>query len=216
MIYDSKFGSVNFLEESYLQKKEKIGLSLSGGLDSALILFFLCKEFQNTNRTILPIIGCDNGSTILWQTNEIILYFKENFPTVNILDEYIFHYDTKRNGGKRSFHYIEEQRLLSNNIVDLIIMGTTMNPPIDLLVSGRDTSRDTENIKVPRSENYYLPFAGVDKRFVAEMYSKFKLENLEKLTFSCISPKFDEPCLKCWWCKEKMWAFGIHVDKNVI
>ena len=39
------------------------------------------------------------------------------------------------------------------------------------------------------------------------------MDNLFPITWSCISygDKTDywtHPCKTCWWCKEKLWAFG--------
>jgi hypothetical protein len=54
----------------------------------------------------------------------------------------------------------------------------------------------------------------VDRSFVAEYYNKIPfLKNLFPLTKSCISSdiietkSWTQPCKKCWWCKEKFWAF---------
>jgi hypothetical protein len=54
----------------------------------------------------------------------------------------------------------------------------------------------------------------VDRSFVAEYYNKIPfLTNLFPLTRSCISSDIIEtkgwtqPCKRCWWCKEKFWAF---------
>jgi hypothetical protein len=55
----------------------------------------------------------------------------------------------------------------------------------------------------------------VDRSFVAEYYNKIDfLKKLFPLTRSCVSSDIFEtngwrkPCEKCWWCKEKFWAFN--------
>jgi len=54
----------------------------------------------------------------------------------------------------------------------------------------------------------------VDRSFIAEYYNKIEfLKKLFPLTKSCISSDilqtdgWRKPCMKCWWCKEKFWAF---------
>lgn len=66
-----------------------------------------------------------------------------------------------------------------------------------------------------RSGFYYIsPYTNKDKRFVAELYSKYNmLENIFPITKSCESVDTDKweelhHCGKCWWCEERQWAFG--------
>lgn len=103
-------------------------------------------------------------------------------------------------------------------------MGITANPSVTdrshWLNTGRDTARD-KDVAVPvRQYNIEpdvfknnRPFADKDKKVVAELYNKYNLtDTLFALTRSCESFEFDETfsehCGKCWWCKERKWAFG--------
>jgi hypothetical protein len=98
----------------------------------------------------------------------------------------------------------------------------------------RDPGRDIDNAKnedsfyfMDKNGNKYLdfinnnvlfskPFLLVNKKFVADHYQRidFLKNNIFHLTTSCVerSPhitnSWAEPCKKCWWCKEKYWAFG--------
>jgi hypothetical protein len=54
----------------------------------------------------------------------------------------------------------------------------------------------------------------VDRSFIAEYYNKINfLKELFPLTRSCVSSDikltngWTKPCERCWWCKEKFWAF---------
>ena len=61
----------------------------------------------------------------------------------------------------------------------------------------------------------------VNKKFIAQCYKDYNLmDKLYPLTASCIgyadtTNYFTEPCKTCWWCKEKLWAFGSY-DGGVV
>jgi hypothetical protein len=62
------------------------------------------------------------------------------------------------------------------------------------------------------------PAMRVNKKFVADYYkhNEFMRTIIFPLTASCVSSdpvdtkSWTKPCMKCWWCKEKMWAFGTY------
>ena len=52
------------------------------------------------------------------------------------------------------------------------------------------------------------PYFKFTKRDLAQKYYNYNLHNnLFPLTFSCIV-NTEKHCGKCWWCKERLWAFG--------
>ena len=57
------------------------------------------------------------------------------------------------------------------------------------------------------------PFQNYDKKFIAKIFEDEGLmKTLYPVTRSCegqadITKNFTKPCKKCWWCKEKKWAF---------
>tara|TARA_B100000809_G_scaffold264388_1_gene320082 strand:- start:1722 stop:2405 length:684 start_codon:yes stop_codon:yes gene_type:complete len=57
------------------------------------------------------------------------------------------------------------------------------------------------------------PFQNYDKRFIAKIFEDEGLmKTLYPVTRSCEgqadkTQNFTKPCKKCWWCKEKKWAF---------
>ena len=53
------------------------------------------------------------------------------------------------------------------------------------------------------------PMGAYTKKYVAELYKKYNLmDNLFPITVSCINDLPIGACKKCWWCKERYWAFG--------
>jgi len=104
-------------------------------------------------------------------------------------------------------------------------MGITANPSIEEMKlhkfdDGRDFERDTE-VAVPTGEvllepnvfKFNRPFAQYDKKAVSDLFDTYNVtDTLFPLTRSCESFKFDETfsthCGRCWWCRERNWAFG--------
>jgi hypothetical protein len=102
--------------------------------------------------------------------------------------------------------------------------GKTANPPIDTMaeldmmdsrmvdrdsIDIKELSRDTASAIMP-----IQPFRLIDKSVLAEMYYKSNTMDMYLLTESCADPSLADgsnlPCKKCWWCKEKHWAFGTY------
>jgi 7-cyano-7-deazaguanine synthase in queuosine biosynthesis len=56
----------------------------------------------------------------------------------------------------------------------------------------------------------YNPFSNIDKKDIKNLYHDLGLlETLFPLTRSCESlVDFEKHCGECWWCEERLWAFG--------
>ncbi|NDB29340.1 hypothetical protein EB155_06235 [archaeon] len=128
--------------------------------------------------------------------------------------------------------YGHDVELYAEEDIRLWCCGKSANPPKNQAVQydlqcDREEERDTnigDNSKVftrvhrdgVYNRRIYRPLAFMHKRFIAEEYKKHNLMNdLFPLTASCIgyantTNNFSEPCKKCWWCKEKKWAFGMY------
>ena len=66
------------------------------------------------------------------------------------------------------------------------------------------------------SGKWWKPFLNMTKKDFADLYEKHNLmSNLFPYTASCTGSSlqtnnFTEPCRKCFWCKEKYWAFNMY------
>ena len=232
MIYECKHGTVNFwdLYEDSLNRFKKIGINLSGGCDSSLVLYFTCKELiirDKLDVEIIPITGVHNARpTNEWNAIEIVDLFKEWFPEINWGEHRIDYYDKKHEKDKVNQHRNHENKLRDQGIIDVLFHGRTANPDKKEaqkhnLLYKREERRDKHgNERQPYHEQhgkpFYCPFEYVDKRFIAEMYHKFNLmKDLFPITASCVeyaekTDYFTKPCKECWWCREKKWAFGMY------
>ena len=230
MKYTTPYGDLDFWDPyPELENLKKIGLNLSGGADSAILLFMTCRELVNKpDHVIIPITGIDDlRPTNIMNASEIVSFFKEMFPTVRFGKHDSYHYVADTSENKRIAHIGAEKRLIESGTVDVLFAGRTANPPYDELVKhdmieNREMIRDpdiTENKDVflaAGQYKYYTPFQFHDKRFIASIYEQYGLlDELFPITASCTAfsehtKGFTEPCKFCWWCKEKYWAFGMY------
>ena len=230
MKYKTQHGDLDFWDPyPSLNKFKKIGINLSGGADSALVMFMTCREIveRNLDTTIVPITGVDERRpTNIWNAREIVDLFKELFPQVKFYEHQVNHYQKSHEKDKVNHHRAHEDRLRKEGIIDVLFHGRSANPPEDVakennLLFKREERRDRHgHDRVPYHENhgkpFYCPLEYLDKRFVAEMYEQFDLmNNLFPITASCVeyadkTDYFSKPCKECWWCREKKWAFGMY------
>lgn len=74
------------------QCPEKVLLSISGGLDSAALLYLICKYFPDTE--IIPYTGHDVTAPMDYECSKDILQFmKEEFPDAKIKDHDVYKFD---------------------------------------------------------------------------------------------------------------------------
>lgn len=189
---------------------ENIGISLSGGTDSALILYMLVQMIIERDQVglvhIYPIHGYDTvrTQTYSWEAAEAIVEYI-NRPDI-IKPVYVFAYEKTEKLSKEYYWKANHEYMMRRYNIPFIIRGVTQGMPDDdrPLAKGDADSKRLHHIA---KTTWILPFGSVDKKYIAEQYRKLDLDDMYKLTVSCIEDTPD-PCKKCWWCKEKHWAFG--------
>ena len=188
---------------------------------------------------LIPIHGHDTARVADSRiaANAVVDYVKKSFPKVNIHDNYIFQYHKDKNNKdikKGKWHKPIEQELKKNETVHITINSFTSNPPKQDMMDGGFYDNRQKNRDDPRAvfdeqvrqnihkikhgtgvETFFdthRPFAEVDKKFLAHFYKEYNIMDLFKLTVSCTSGYEGEivPCKKCFWCKEKFWAFKMY------
>jgi len=209
-----------------------IGVAVSGGADSAMILWMLCNIITrdkldievSTYRTVHTIRS--------WQvkySDQVIKFIKESFPDIKwgkTLTE------SPEDGSIKS--YIDSQgcmhrklRMEHNDMVTY--SGVTLNPPAEegkkiwrFMWKDRAPNRDWEtrdswlsgtNVKMKHGYEC-KPFCVYDKRAVLAFYKKYNLlDTLLPLTRTCEgwsewTNNFTTECKQCWWCIERNWAIA--------
>ena len=196
-----------------LNNYKKIGISLSGGADSALLAFLAMKFFKNQIVFFTTASKEKKYITVKHSINVIKKCIElTNNNNVSQIIEYV-------NSQERELFLNSLLEKVNNNFVDVIITATTNIPSIsdrDLFSNKLDLN--IENRRSPlnkkplfTNENkLYHPFINKDKKEIKKIYESFNLlDSLFPLTRSCESfDVFDKHCGKCWWCEERQWAFG--------
>jgi hypothetical protein len=219
----------------YLNSKwKKIGISISGGADSALLAFLICSnseaEIHFTNQIRL-------WRTRPWQehiADQVIEWFKNRFnnkffvhknlippelewadkgPT--IIDEY-----GKLKSGNQIILRSHNEYIANKYNLEALYGGINLNP--DIPISGSLADREQGHIPpyyVHDNIHICHPFVHIKKDWIIDQYYKNNILDLLELTRSCegeftgINYKTYQPgqyvptCEECFWCKERRWAF---------
>ena len=197
---------------------ENIGLSLSGGADSALLLYLFAKMLHERQDPVE--IHCIHGhdTSYVHQQSDIVAqrvveYVQRKYPNVSI-SLHITQYHLTDDTSKEVYHkpFYEAMKELWD--LPHIVRGTTQGMPesyrpsnmYEHTIPNADPSPE-ELIKFSQTTPV-VPLGAVDKRWVKLQYRYQGIMDLGNITASCIADIPDAPCRECWWCKERFWAFG--------
>lgn len=208
-------------------KWKAVGVSLSAGLDSALLLYLTVKTIQkhNLNVKVVPVsIEIYNKVKNIESTVAIIKKIKEITQFTN------WGKHVKVIGSEAQARGIEKDllfentwnRLFYNWTIDFELNGITKNPPDEVRIGWKHDDYRQFNRDDPKSiycgELNASPHAFVDKKDIIEHYINHNLvDELIPLTLSCDEDldiikkeKLSIPCGKCWWCSERRWGLESH------
>ena len=223
--YTDNFGQT--MEFTIPAPHTKICINISGGADSAILLYMLiryCEKYIpeaeiHVITSANPIKGWKNAK---WSTTVIDRILQIFYYTTLIKSHYTFYSDDQR----RSELNDTEKMIKERTGITFTIHGTTQNPPLEVCEEfglPQFKGRDAGHGRTTMSNGFYIharymPFMNVDKRMIAHLFIHFNM--LEKLfpftrscewhnsnTFNSADPG-DKHCGECWWCKEREWAFG--------
>ena len=213
MILEHGGVTVNFFQ-TFPRDYKRIGLHLSGGADSALILYLLVKMIQerkDNDVLIYPITGYDVSSPAIsnYIAAENVINWIQDKTNYNLIQPLIVAPYTNKDDTKddmiRSTRNYLAQRYCCEVVLDGTSLGMPNSPrsgPVGYQWVDDEQIRGL-SIKYP----HLFPWATVTKQFIAAQYKKFGIEELSMITNSCINNSV-EPCRECWWCQERYWAFG--------
>lgn len=195
----------------------ELGLSFSGGADSAVLLYILLSSMTEklhlysfysekkahiaepiTDRVLKKCMELTGNNNVVHHKE----YIKEQTPMLvhNMLKSYIL-----RDGLSKMYN------------------GISKFPPDDIISEFQEDIRSDDEYVYQRRKNtavytlyfgeqqaFYRPLANMDKKDVADLYRKLDIETqLFPLTRSCETVSSPEHhCGRCFWCEERHWGFG--------
>lgn len=178
---------------------KRTGMFISGGADSALLLYMLAKA----GHYIIPVtIDRTSRHHQLGHAVAVVEWVRLQFPE-QILQHHIREVSEDNIESERA---IIKKELERDCNIDTWVNGMTNNPPVKFdSDEERDTRRD-DNLTKWWGGNNIRPFYNVDKSVIIGLYNKLDLHELLDLSFSC--EVSDPACGKCWWCEEREWAIN--------
>ena len=203
---------------------KKLGISMSGGADSAILCYIVAKHLKEINSDIVIHPFSCNWQVRPWSQGKVRKIVEEikkstGYKNFGHIYKFTIDMDEIEQGDDRKakvFGYYT-RFMLDNNLIDHFFSGKTKNPSFEIMKNFKDQvrqkDRDTPTLRsIYKDTVETIPFAMVDKRFVIDMYKRHNLLNtLLPLTRSCegseeLTDNFASTCGQCWWCNEREWA----------
>ena len=214
------------------QTWKRIGISVSGGADSALLAYLICSQ---TNANIYLTTQVRMWKTRPWQSYvaiEVVEWLRKRFPSrithiqgfippeleepvsPLILDEY-----GKLKPGNRIILRAHNEFVVHQYKLDAWFNGVNKNPPID--IPGALAERKEGALPLHMKHmgiDVCHPFTHTTKDAIIKQYYHNDIRDLLDLTRSCegefsgldyttyIPHQKVPTCKECFWCIEREWA----------
>ena len=182
-----------------------IGVLLSGGMDSLLLLTLLCDNFDRQRYVIFTIDKAD-GST-RW-TEKILDYISERFPTNEFYQQIIKggDQDEKKELGVSGKAGFADVLINYYDNLGILYSGNTMNPPTYFWHNTDAPLRGAAVAAAEKFEKFVTPFAHLDKSYTVKLAHDNLYEHVFKMSHSCTERPRGR-CGVCWQCNERQWGF---------
>jgi hypothetical protein len=187
-----------------VEESKQYGIMLSGGLDSAVLLYFILLDAKQKNLT-LDI------------TPFTIIKYDESYKFVNLIIDYLNNlvgcsipYTTLIGNPdtRHDLHSINARKEIKNikPKLDHLFSALNQNPPFTLKcvkeLGWTPPNRLTSNLSIFE----ITPFLDLYKTHIVDLADQYGLHHLFELTHSC-TEKTNERCNVCFQCEERAWAF---------
>jgi hypothetical protein len=170
------------------------GIMLSGGLDSAIMMYLIIRDNPLINLQPFTIPKFDGAALY---ANPIITHFNKKFDlsipsTILVGDPTVHHRQQSTTAIKDIFN---------NHSVDILFSAINQNPP--KLNNSPDAPK-----RVTKSDNprIIFPFITLYKDAILHLMYDNQQEDLINITHTCTEQQHGR-CEQCWQCSERKWAF---------
>ena len=178
----------------HLSSNKKIGVSISGGFDSAVMFWCCCAIAQQENLDcVFRAFTVKRGDNSEEHSRNIVNYISTQF---GISVQHSFVGDPSVSHDQQAWSGIVH----ANKISDVVLIGDT-NVPECL------QSIDSAPIRKPVGISSCIqPMLNWNKDVVVQLAIDLGLYNIMKLSHTC-TERQHERCNECWQCTERAWAF---------
>lgn len=174
---------------------KKYGILISGGLDSAVLLALILKQYPTVQMQPFTIPKHDGASLYV---NNIIAHLNEKFKTSLPKTIYVGNPDAHHR--QQSATAVVE--IFNKYPVDILFNALNKNPPeLNSLPGAPQRTTKSDNPKI------VLPFVNMLKTDILQLMYDNNLEDLIEITHSCTERQMTR-CSQCWQCTERAWAFS--------
>lgn len=203
---------------------KSIGIWISGGADSSLLLYLLCKQIKENHldvHVIAQTVRRPRPTNPMYAMDVVDVI--ESILDINI-DHRVYYPPLNYKGAEEyadgQFFRDKNRELFDSGEIQALYSGITMNPPQDVQKTFRDGISDQEHLRGEAVDNPLTtfehqrliidPFRSINKQQLAKIYEEERLlESLFPVTRSCEHmTQWTGHCGECWWCDERKWAFG--------
>lgn len=199
MLYESRLdGSQVVIESSH---DKRYGILLSGGLDSAVLLYMILKAYPGIDIRAFTI---DKADGAMKYAQKVVDYansrFKRQIPAPIAVGNPLTHHSLMNISAMRD--------VLDNNRVDFLFNALNQNPEELASLPGAPARAKTSN-----NPRIYLPFLNLYKTHIVDFMFQYEQEELMNITHSCTEQPVGR-CNKCWQCGERAWTFSKLVKED--
>ncbi len=172
----------------------RIGVLVSGGIDSALLYYLLLhvKNLTNSKTDIIPLIMLRKegskyfASPIVEKINSL---FNIQRKPYRIGDNTLPETEQIKSAVVQAFNIFK---------IEYIFIGAIHNRPEHMI--GFDT------IEIPELPHVVIPFRKLEKSHVIDIFYQLQIEHLLSFTHSCDQQELTA-CGECNGCRERSWGF---------
>jgi hypothetical protein len=171
----------------------KVGVLISGGIDSALLYYLLLKENQNNTHSIQPlVIARKEGSRyfarpIIDRINQL---FKVTLSTKRLGNTELPEPEQVGSAVKQAFHWFQFEEIFIGLISNRVEHTVGFDP-----------------IPVPKMPGLHTPFRHLEKSHIIDIYYQLGIQYLLEYTHSCDQSETTQ-CGTCNGCRERAWGFA--------
>mgnify|MGYP006268623913 CR=1 FL=1 len=173
---------------------KRLGVMVSGGIDSTILYFLLRNITRNTDYYLRPFCVKRREGSIYHAKPAVeevgrLFNIENDFPTF-VGDNTLIETKQVESGITDAYDYAK---------IQVMYVGVISNRDEHLIGYDKTIVTETENLK--------FPFQHLEKSHIIDIYYRLGIEYLLAYTHSCDNNQH-EHCWNCNGCNERIWAFS--------